>query len=550
MDNSKSPIPKIGDVYLIQAKNFNPFRYRVIGMEFFHPKGSWTENLILRIKIRNIDSNEMQESSLYRYENGRLEFASFNDECIIHLITEDQKSSNFLIDKNPLIIPFNSQTNFQSVVNLSQFQSLINEEGIDYFSSLPMDIIYLIVEGLEEKELINLCQTCKRLGQLSWDNKFWKYKVSQIFPEKIPFLIRNENPLSRTYWRDQYLRLKICGDLYVFGKNDIGVIKLDSENQENIYRPHKVYNFDQKIKNVSFYYNSFRVLDEFGDLYGKGNLEIYGKLSEKYNPPEIPKEYFKLIDLGYPVSDVLTPGTYDIIKKNDHEMSIFSEYYSCGKIKVYRFPMKILDISGYSEGLAIILENGTCWFKGNINFLEQNLPSSVKCSRKGEKTIMHPFLENCNRIWCNAFGTIILDKDGKFKLTFSFCCNSDKNQIPRDIISDKKGKKAAIGWKETLFLFEDGTVYSLYTDTDEEFTNADFKEITLPFPILDIEAHSNSYCLIDIHHNVYMKGDNSYGQLGLGETIKNVEEFTLLPNIKAQKVVFFWDKSAIISYNF
>lgn len=387
----------------------------------------------------------------------------------------------------------------------SKFRNLCNSKFIPYFKEKLNINTGLKVDNYNFQQLIYLCQQQKyrQYNKIATgnthtliisDGKVYSCgknvsgelglgeNVNDIYEfSQIPELNNIIEVAAGSY---HSLALDINGKVYSFGDNEYGQLGLGNKNSRQI--PTLIPNLP-KIISISAAVNISAILSENGQVF------VFGKHIGKRNDPDVltPKLNTELSNIvqislgnGYLLALDNNGIVYGYGEAGNGQIIYDSKYYIFEHFRDAKYPPNIMYITtGNVDSFAIDI-NGKLYSHGEYY-------------QKSKKDLSNvPLNFKVNRVYPSAF--------------------------------------TMTGGSETniLVLSETGEIYDIDSVYDE-FTksrNLEINKLDIP-NIIYVKRGEYSKFLVDINGNLYVQGENTNGQLGLGHN-DNVNVIIFNPNIK------------------
>lgn len=475
--------------------------------------------------------------------------------------------TNFTIKNilNDRILLSNSNNINNEIVNIDGKLSILDypfnhqltfiESKNDYIleiMDLPEDMIIEVALNYDSNNINQLCLVNKDFNNLICNNEpFWKRKFIKDY---------NFIPKEITSWKKTYNTF----GLYGMGYNDQYNLGLGDVKKQNISTKID----DLNPVKISSGKDHVLVLDIVGNVWSFGSnnyhqLGFYGKTTI----PTIIKD-----DLGNPIKARDIAGGFNHSLIIDIENNIWSfgdnEYGQLGhgggfpKSGPYIIPnIKAKKISaGASHSLIIDMDNNVWSFGDNSDgelglgddisrntptMIKYNIPFKVKDISAGYDHSL--FIDMNDNVWScgnNEYGQCGLGIN--ISSTSQLTIVNDINGNPL------KAKYINAGYYQSYFIDINDNVLECGNNEDDKLGFGDNRNRYYPDKLTDIKAKqivsSDRFSLLrDLYDNIFVFGDNYFGQLGLPD-IRFVEKFTKLKGYKVYDISVEEASSFFIGY--
>jgi alpha-tubulin suppressor-like RCC1 family protein len=459
------------------------------------------------------------------------------------------------LDLNPLFsnnLEYNENTIF--IINIIKNFNIKNIDfltcntlsfpnWVTFYNILMMETDVIVTASNNNNGTIINCNNYEEISiELIYFNNIKYYKYLLDFNHNNIFIINNQNKV------------------FTCGSNQYNQFGNDLPNQYYLIEVFKQFNESKTIKNIKTSNNNVFCLMTDGTVYESG----YNKYGNKNN-----KDILK-------IDDIFIGLNHSIIDANKHiyacGINNFGQFGNGTNISSYNTSVhaftsdillnkKIIKIClghNYSMVLVTYLKKKYIYACGDNTwgqFGNGNLDSSNILI---EACLTLP---NCKikNIYTNEVTTFILDTDGNVYICgINYILKSiipnlikliipDNNKV-LDIVTDINSSQSS----NALFLMEDGSIYAWGTNYYGQFGNGTNKpskpyELIPAFTILNKKIKQinltglNSYCLMN-DNTVYACGDNTFGQLGIGNDKKysyNLVQMCISPNCPITNIKTF-----------
>lgn len=345
-------------------------------------------------------------------------------------------------------------------------------------------------------------------GQLgiSSSSKLFKF-VEVINPiDKLPFSIVQVVPgYTHTMILDDQGRLYACGN------NSSGQLGLGDDQNRSSFTLVKLPFLVTQVACGAYY---TMIVDDQGKLYVCGNNE-YGQLGlgderDKYEFTEVINP---MKNLPFEVNQVACGSYHSLI------LDIQGRLYACGA-------------NGNGQlGLGDHVSNNNFTEVINTELSADNLPFEIK------------------QIACGHEHTMILDNQGKL---YSCGRNRDKQLGISDINYilnftevnlPFEVTQVTCGESHTVIVDNIGQLYVCGNNIYGQlglgggiYDKYEFTRVKLPFDVTQVSCGPNHTLIVDDQGQLYTCGDCFYGQLGLGDSDINRNQFTLVKDVEVDRL--------------
>jgi alpha-tubulin suppressor-like RCC1 family protein len=439
---------------------------------------------------------------------------------------------------------------------------------VDFYSTLPPEIIFKTTLPLDSKEIQALCLTSHRFNAVICENEyFWKRKFIYDY--------RFEPSFEVTSWKELYLGYGV----YAFGSNLEGELGLGHTLDKFI--PTQIPGAKAKYVAAGLY-NSL-ILDLTGHVFAFGsNIMGQSGLGDARNqtvPTLIP---------NIRVQEIATEGYHSIILDLAGRVFVFGNnargQLGLGDLKNRYEPTLVPNIMGQQvatgQDHSLIIDStgkvydppagrvydppagrvcdppagrvfafgdnkyGQLGLGDYQNRLDPTSISNIKAQQVAAGDYHSLILDTTGgRVFAfgdNEYGQLGLGHiDGRFAPT---------------MIPNIKAQQIAAGNIHSFIIDLEGNVYAFGSNEEGQLGLGDYQDRHYPTMIPNIKARKVSAgighsLIIDLEGNVYAFGNNEDGQLGLGHIDEqNLPVPSLIPGIKAHQVAAGFTHSLIVGY--
>ncbi|KAL9655187.1 hypothetical protein ABK040_008962 [Willaertia magna] len=129
----------------------------------------------------------------------------------------------------------------------------------------------------------------------------------------------------------------------------------------------------------------------------------------------------------------------------------------------------------------------------------------------------------------------------------------DCNFIKINILFNENIKQFNIYGKDLFILTKDLSLYTLenYYEQFKDNKSLQFTKIEQNLKIKKMSSSKSHIILLDIFGNIYVKGDNNYGELGLGDDFEDIDEINNFTKVelpfKVKQIFANYDSSYVVS---
>jgi len=444
-------------------------------------------------------------------------------------ITEDEL--NMLINEEKLT---------RQQVMSNNLVSRVNFESFDYNTFLN----FIINGNIKGKDLIAICNSSKKLNDYC-NNIFQPVNGNGIptAPPQNQYLfrvllnkMRVRIPIGKSP-RQVYIDKTIGGQVLAFGSNEHSEIKL--AHDRDVLIPIAIPGLNNIIE-VSASSGHILFLDNQGRVWGLGYLALENDDFE--NVPTLIPNLNNIIKVsaGNNSSYCLnTEGRVITFGRNYSGELGFGDTIQRNTPTLIPNLNNIVQVSdGYNHCLCLD-KHGRVWGIGENIYGQLGLGDTIQ---RNIPTLI-PNLNNIVQVACGIEHSVCLDNQGR---VWTFGDNEvhqlgiEGNDQETPVLNPYLNNiiQIACGSFHTLCLDNQGQVWSFGYDRDGQLGSLDVEESSSTFPvqvsdlenIVEVRAKGNHSICLDNKEQVWVFGDNMFGQLGLGDT-KNQWFATLNPNL-------------------